>query len=236
MRSCRPVHRRPRHARPIDTNRAIARLRWTACSTLCSSANEHFTWGTSVDPPGDDEASTPLVRPYRRTTARRRARAMRPVTSTRDLNLIGHDDSPERSSRRGRQPRVTRNGFCHLVGVDGSANGIAALKWGAHYAKSTDGIVHAVYVWSYPTASIVTAPLGSVMARPSSWRRGARGTRRFPPRGPSYPTMSTWCTSCAKGRPPKCCSTKRVTRTFRRGRPRSRRLPPACCSDRSPLR
>lgn len=51
-----------------------------------------------------------------------------------------------------------------IVGVDGSANGIAALQWGAHYAKSTDCIVHAVYVWSYPTASIVTAPLGSVMA------------------------------------------------------------------------
>jgi nucleotide-binding universal stress UspA family protein len=51
-----------------------------------------------------------------------------------------------------------------VVGVDGSANSIAALKWAAHYAKSTDGIVHAVYVWSYPTSSIVTAPLGSAMA------------------------------------------------------------------------
>ena len=51
-----------------------------------------------------------------------------------------------------------------FVGVDGSANSIAALKWAAHYAQSTDGIVHAVYVWSYPTATIVTAQLGSVMA------------------------------------------------------------------------
>jgi len=51
-----------------------------------------------------------------------------------------------------------------VVGVDGSANSIAALKWAAHYAKSTDGIVHAVYVWSYPTSSVVTAPLGSAMA------------------------------------------------------------------------
>ena len=51
-----------------------------------------------------------------------------------------------------------------FVGVDGSANSIAALKWAVHYAQSTDGIVHAVYVWSYPTATIVTAQLGSVMA------------------------------------------------------------------------
>ena len=51
-----------------------------------------------------------------------------------------------------------------FVGVDGSANGNAALKWAAHYAQSTDGIVHAVYVWSYPTATVVTAQLGSVMA------------------------------------------------------------------------
>jgi len=51
-----------------------------------------------------------------------------------------------------------------FVGVDGSANSIAALKWAAHYAQSTDGVVHAVYVWSYPTATIVTAQLGSVMA------------------------------------------------------------------------
>jgi nucleotide-binding universal stress UspA family protein len=51
-----------------------------------------------------------------------------------------------------------------VVGVDGSANSIAALKWAADYAKSTDGIVHAVYVWSYPTSSVVTSPLGSAMA------------------------------------------------------------------------
>ena len=59
-----------------------------------------------------------------------------------------------------------------VVGVDGSPNSIAALRWAAHYAKSTDCIVHAVYVWSYPTASIVTAPLGSAMA-PADLMEGA---------------------------------------------------------------
>jgi nucleotide-binding universal stress UspA family protein len=47
-----------------------------------------------------------------------------------------------------------------IVGVDGSANSIAALKWAAHYAKSTDGVVHAVYVWSYPITAIAPAPIG----------------------------------------------------------------------------
>jgi nucleotide-binding universal stress UspA family protein len=51
-----------------------------------------------------------------------------------------------------------------VVGVDGSANSIAALKWAAHYAQSTDGIVHAVYVWSYPITAIAPAPLGSAVA------------------------------------------------------------------------
>jgi nucleotide-binding universal stress UspA family protein len=51
-----------------------------------------------------------------------------------------------------------------IVGVDGSANSIAALQWAARYAKSTDGIVHAVYVWSYPISSIAPAPLGSPVA------------------------------------------------------------------------
>jgi len=51
-----------------------------------------------------------------------------------------------------------------VVGVDGSPNSIAALKWAAHYAQSTNCIVRAVYVWSYPTSSIITAPLGSAMA------------------------------------------------------------------------
>ena len=53
-----------------------------------------------------------------------------------------------------------------IVGVDGSTNSIAALQWAARYAKSIDGIVHAVYVWSYPISSIAPAPLGSPVAPP----------------------------------------------------------------------
>jgi nucleotide-binding universal stress UspA family protein len=51
-----------------------------------------------------------------------------------------------------------------IVGVDGSANSIAALKWAAHYAQSTDGIVHAVYAWSYPLTAIAPAPIGGAAA------------------------------------------------------------------------
>jgi nucleotide-binding universal stress UspA family protein len=53
-----------------------------------------------------------------------------------------------------------------IVGVDGSANSIAALKWAARYAKSTDCIVHAVYVWSYPITAIAPAPIGGGAAPP----------------------------------------------------------------------
>ena len=53
-----------------------------------------------------------------------------------------------------------------VVGVDGSANSIAALKWAARYAQSTDGIVHTVYVWSYPITTIAPAPLGGAAAAP----------------------------------------------------------------------
>jgi len=48
-----------------------------------------------------------------------------------------------------------------VVGVDGSPNSIAALKWAAHYAQSTDCIVRALYVWSYPASTVITAQFGS---------------------------------------------------------------------------
>ena len=51
-----------------------------------------------------------------------------------------------------------------VVGVDGSPNSIAALKWAAHYAQSTDCIVRALYVWSYPASTVITAQFGSAMA------------------------------------------------------------------------
>ena len=60
-----------------------------------------------------------------------------------------------------------------VVGVDGSANSIAALKWAAHYAQSTDGIVHAVYVWSYPITAIAPAPLGGAAVAPAEMMTSA---------------------------------------------------------------
>ena len=60
-----------------------------------------------------------------------------------------------------------------VVGVDGSANSIAALKWAAHYAQSTDGIVHAVYVWSYPITAIAPAPLGGTAVAPAEMMTSA---------------------------------------------------------------
>jgi nucleotide-binding universal stress UspA family protein len=51
-----------------------------------------------------------------------------------------------------------------IVGVDGSANSIAALKWAARYAQSTDCIVEALYVWSYPITAIAPAPIGGAAA------------------------------------------------------------------------
>lgn len=54
-----------------------------------------------------------------------------------------------------------------IVGVDGSANSIAALKWAVRYAQSTDCIVEALYVWSYPISAIAPAPIGGGAAAPA---------------------------------------------------------------------
>ncbi|HEY1321723.1 MAG TPA: universal stress protein [Streptosporangiaceae bacterium] len=39
-----------------------------------------------------------------------------------------------------------------VVGVDGSAASVAALKWAAHYAEATGATVLAMLAWHYPTA------------------------------------------------------------------------------------
>jgi nucleotide-binding universal stress UspA family protein len=46
-----------------------------------------------------------------------------------------------------------------VVGVDGSAESIGALKWAAHYAAATGATVKAVLCWHYP-AAVGTAPVG----------------------------------------------------------------------------
>jgi nucleotide-binding universal stress UspA family protein len=46
-----------------------------------------------------------------------------------------------------------------VVGVDGSAESIGALKWAAQYAAATGATVKAVLCWHYP-AAVGTAPVG----------------------------------------------------------------------------
>jgi nucleotide-binding universal stress UspA family protein len=40
-----------------------------------------------------------------------------------------------------------------IVGVDGSAQSIAALRWAARYAAATGAAVRAVLAWHYPSAA-----------------------------------------------------------------------------------
>jgi nucleotide-binding universal stress UspA family protein len=46
-----------------------------------------------------------------------------------------------------------------VVGVDGSAESVAALKWAAHYAEATGATVQAILAWHYPAAAGVP-PVG----------------------------------------------------------------------------
>ena len=46
-----------------------------------------------------------------------------------------------------------------VVGVDGSAESVSALKWAAGYAKATGAIVTALLSWHYPAAA-GGAPVG----------------------------------------------------------------------------
>jgi nucleotide-binding universal stress UspA family protein len=46
-----------------------------------------------------------------------------------------------------------------LVGVDGSAESIGALKWAAQYAAATGASIRAVLCWHYP-AAVGSAPVG----------------------------------------------------------------------------
>ena len=49
-----------------------------------------------------------------------------------------------------------------VVGVDGSANSVAALRWAATYAKLTGATVHAITTWEFPaypdTSGMMTMP------------------------------------------------------------------------------
>jgi nucleotide-binding universal stress UspA family protein len=45
-----------------------------------------------------------------------------------------------------------------VVGVDGSAASVEALRWAAAYASATGAIINAVLSWHYPTAAGVVPP------------------------------------------------------------------------------
>jgi len=54
---------------------------------------------------------------------------------------------------------MTTDGQLVVVGVDGSAESVAALKWAAAYAAATGSRVRAVMAWHYP-AAYGAAPVG----------------------------------------------------------------------------
>ena len=49
-----------------------------------------------------------------------------------------------------------------VVGIDGSANSLAALRWASAYARLTGSTVHAIATWEFPayadTSGMVTMP------------------------------------------------------------------------------
>ena len=55
-----------------------------------------------------------------------------------------------------------------VVGVDGSENSVAALRWAANYAQATGARVRAVTTWEFPlfpdTSGMVTMPGPDVLA------------------------------------------------------------------------
>lgn len=54
---------------------------------------------------------------------------------------------------------MTSEGQLVVVGVDGSAESVAALKWAADYAAATGAHIRAVLAWHYP-APVGPAPVG----------------------------------------------------------------------------
>jgi nucleotide-binding universal stress UspA family protein len=54
-----------------------------------------------------------------------------------------------------------------VVGIDGSAQSVAALHWAASYAAATGASVRAVMAWHYPAAA-GPAPVGVAPGRPET--------------------------------------------------------------------
>lgn len=53
-----------------------------------------------------------------------------------------------------------------VVGVDGSQNSIAALRWAAEQAARTGSDVRAVAVWDFPYGALSAGPLGAASPPP----------------------------------------------------------------------
>ena len=51
-----------------------------------------------------------------------------------------------------------------VVGVDGSASSLAALRWALDdTARRGGGTLHVVYAWEYPIAALAPSPVGTVV-------------------------------------------------------------------------
>jgi nucleotide-binding universal stress UspA family protein len=78
-----------------------------------------------------------------------------------------------------------------VIGVDGSAQSIAALRWAARYAAATGAAMRAVLAWHYPSAA-AQPPVGlapaSVRAEIEATMQGALNdavAQAFPDRSPA---------------------------------------------------
>jgi nucleotide-binding universal stress UspA family protein len=60
-----------------------------------------------------------------------------------------------------------------VVGVDGSENSIAALRWAANQAALTGADVRAVFVWEFPYADTVSPVPGATLAPYPAMERAA---------------------------------------------------------------
>jgi nucleotide-binding universal stress UspA family protein len=50
-----------------------------------------------------------------------------------------------------------------VVGIDGSANSVEALRWAARQAEMSGATLRAVFVWEFPYMDVVPATLGATL-------------------------------------------------------------------------
>jgi nucleotide-binding universal stress UspA family protein len=76
--------------------------------------------------------------------------------------VVTHAPCPTVVVPRPDTPEVARSSDLQsvVVGVDGSSNSIAALKWAARFTQGSGATVRVVYVWRYPPVAVAATPLG----------------------------------------------------------------------------